>query len=229
LGVQAEAEVPGVPLRIGLEGFQGGGETMFARNDAAGDVDEPSVFVGWLKGNPIRHGDVSLSLGLSGGIGRHQEEHDDDGDEENFKGDAWFLSPGFTLVRHGKGEAGAGDLTLTGEYIYRVKDLSNVDNGEPLESTQDGYYLQAAYGVAPRFEAGLRWEQVGLINETTKGDETEEFGESWRVGGIFAFKPVAWSRVGVQANYGSYDFDTGRDDVFQTMARLVFQFGPHFH
>lgn len=229
LGVQAEITPPGVPLRIGLEGFQGGGETIFMRNDEAGSVDEPSVFVGWLKGSPYSEGRNRLDLGFAGGIGRHQEVHDEGGGEEKFKGDAWFLSPGFTFRHAGKGPHGAGDVVVKGEYIYRVKDLSNVEDGEPLEATQDGYYLQAAYGFAPRFEAGLRWEQVGLINETTEGDATEDFGESWRVGGFFAFKPVPWSRVGVQANYGSYDFDTGRDDVFQAMARLVFQYGPHFH
>jgi hypothetical protein len=229
LGMQGEFAVPGVPLKLGLEGFQGGGETIFMRNDEAGNVDEPSVFVGWLKGRPYESGANRLDLGFAGGIGRHQEVHDEGGTEETFKGDAWFLSPGFTFSRRGAGEHGAGDVVVKGEYIYRVKDLSNTEDGEPLEATQDGYYVQAAYGFAPRFEAGLRWEQVGLFNEMTEGDETEDFGRSWRIGGFFAYKPLPWTRVGVQSNYGSYDFEDGRDEVFQAMARLVFQYGPHFH
>lgn len=228
-GVQGEFSTSRFPVRLGLEGYQGGGETIFSRNDEVGDVDEPSVFVGWLKARPFERDRHAIEVGFSGGIGRHQEEHDEDGDEELFKGDAWFISPGFAYMHKGKGEHGAGDITVKGEYIYRVKDLSNVEDGEPLESRQDGYYLQAAYGFAPRFEAGVRWEQVGLINDMTEGEESESFGESWRVGSFFAFKPVPGSSVGVQVNYGSYDFDTGREDVFQAMARLTFRYGPHFH
>jgi hypothetical protein len=228
-GVQAVLTPPGLPVRVGLEGFQGGGETIFSRDDAAGRVEEPSVFVGWIKSNVFAHGPNSLDLGLAGGVGRHQEVHEEGDEQEKFKGDAWFLTPGFTFFRRGEGPHGAGDVMVKGEYVYRVKDLDNVDNGEPLESTQDGYYVEAAYGFAPRFEAGLRWEQAGLINETTEGDTTDDFGRSWRAGGFFAFRPVRWTRLGVQANYGSYDFEDGRDQVFQALARLVFQFGPHFH
>jgi hypothetical protein len=228
-GVQAVLTPPGLPVRVGLEVFQGGGETMFSRDDAAGKVEEPSVFVGWIKSNVFAQGPNSLDLGLAGGVGRHQEVHEEEGDEEKFKGDAWFLSPGFTFFRRGDGPHGAGDVTVKGEYVYRVKDLDNVGNGEPLKSTQDGYYVEAAYGFAPRFEAGLRWEQVGLLNETTEGDTTDAFGRSWRAGGFFAFRPVRWTRLGVQANYGAYDFEEGRDEVFQALGRLVFQFGPHFH
>lgn len=228
-GAQAELSVPQFPVQLGVEGFQGGGETIFTQNEGAGDVDEPSVFVGWLKAQPYQRDGHRVEVGFSGGIGRQQEEHDEGGDEEFFKGDAWFISPGFAYMRKGKGSHGEGDISVKGEYIYRVKDLSNIENGEPLESHQDGYYIQAAYGFAPRFEAGLRWEQVGLINDMTEGSDSESFGDSWRVSSFFAFKPVPGSTVGVQANYGSYDFNTGRDDVFQAMARLTFRYGPHFH
>lgn len=228
-GVQAVLTPPGLPVRVGLEVFQGGGETIFSRNDAAGKVEEPSVYVGWVKGKVFEQGPNSLDLGFSGGFGRHQEIHEEEGEEEKLKGDAWFLSPGFTFFRRGGGPFGAGDVAIKGEYVYRAKELANVDNGEPLESLQDGYYLEAAYGFAPRFEAGLRWEQAGLINETTEGDATEDFGRSWRAGGFFAFHPVRWTKVGVQANYGSYDFEDGREEVFQALGRVVFQFGPHFH
>lgn len=228
-GVQAVLAPPGLPVRVGLEGFQGGGETMFSRDDAAGRVEEPSVFVGWAKATAFEKEFGRLDLGFAGGHGRHQEVHEEEGTTERFKGDAWFLSPGFAFFRQGRGPHGAGDVSVKGEYIYRMKALSNLDSGEPLDATQDGYYLEAAYGVAPRFEAGLRWEQVGLINETTEGDTTESFGRSWRAGGFFAFRPVRWARLGVQAAYGSYDFADGRGEVFQALGRAVFQYGPHFH
>jgi hypothetical protein len=228
-GAQVVLTPPGLPVRVGLEGFQGGGETIFSRNDAAGKVEEPSVFVGWVKATAFERGANRLDLGFAGGIGRQQEVHDDEDPAEKFKGDAWFLSPGATFFRRGSGPHGAGDVTVKGEYVYRVKDLANVDDGTPLEAKQDGYYVEAAYGFAPRFETGLRWEQVGLINETAEGDEKEGFGKSWRASGFFAFKPVRWVRLGVQADYGSYDFEDGRDEVFQALGRLVFQAGPHFH
>jgi hypothetical protein len=228
-GAQVVLTPPGLPVRVGLEGFQGGGETIFSRNDAAGKVEEPSVFVGWVKATAFERGANRLDLGFAGGIGRQQEVHDDEDPAEKFKGDAWFLSPGATFFRRGSGPHGAGDVTVKGEYVYRVKDLANVDDGTPLEAKQDGYYVEAAYGFAPRFETGLRWEQVGLINETAEGDEKEGFGKSWRASGFFAFKPVRWVRLGVQADYGSYDFEDGRDEMFQALGRLVFQAGPHFH
>jgi hypothetical protein len=228
-GAQVVLTPPGLPVRVGLEGFQGGGETIFSRNDAAGKVEEPSVFVGWVKATAFERGANRLDLGFAGGIGRQQEVHDDEDPAEKFKGDAWFLSPGATFFRRGSGPHGAGDATVKGEYVYRVKDLANVDDGTPLEAKQDGYYVEAAYGFAPRFETGLRWEQVGLINETAEGDEKEGFGKSWRASGFFAFKPVRWVRLGVQADYGSYDFEDGRDEMFQALGRLVFQAGPHFH
>ena len=187
------------------------------------------MFVGWIKGEALDRGANSLDIGFAGGVGRHQEVHEEEAEQEKLEGDAWFLSPGFAFVRRGDGPHGAGNVTVRGEYVYRAKDLRDVDSGDPVDSMQDGYYLEGAYGFAPRFEAGLRWEQAGLINELSEGGEAEDFGRSWRMGGFFAFRPVRWTRLGLQVNYGSYDFEEGRDEVFQALGRVVFQFGPHFH
>jgi len=116
-GVQAVLTPPGLPVRVGFEGFQGGGETIFSRNDAAGTVEEPSVFVGWVKATALERGANRLDLGFAGGIGRQQEVHDDEDPAEKFKGDAWFLSPGVTFFRRGAGPHGAGDVTVKGRVM----------------------------------------------------------------------------------------------------------------
>lgn len=172
-----------------------------------------------------------LQLGLAGGIGRHQEIHEEGGppEEEFVEGDAWFISPGFSFTRRGEGEHGHGDLRLTGEYVYRMKDLENVEEAEPVRSEQDGYYISALYGFAPRFDAGLRWEQAGLTNERREGNESNSFDDSWRIAGVLGYSPNDWSRISLQASYGSYDFEDEREDVFQAMARFTLQLGPHFH
>lgn len=231
VGAGVEITVPGVPVAFGFEAFQGDGEAIFAREGEVGDVDEPSVFVGWAKDTVLDDGVNRLQLGLAGGFGKHQEIHEDgDPPEEEFvQGDAWFVSPGFSFTRRGEGRHGHGDLRIAGEYVYRMKDLEIVDEAESVRSEQDGYHISALYGFAPRFDAGLRWEQVGLTNDGREGDERESFDDSWRLAGVLGFSPNDWSRISLQAGYGSYDFEGGREDVFQAMARFTLQLGPHFH
>ena len=35
--------------------------------------------------------------------------------------------------------------------------------------TEDGFYLQGLYGIAPRWQVGLRYDKVGLTNELESG------------------------------------------------------------
>lgn len=89
LGARVTAVAPGIPVEFGLEVFNGDEEVLFSHADGAGDVDEPSVVIGWVKGDvPLapRH---KLSLGLAGGFGAHQESHeheDDDHDHDDEEG-----------------------------------------------------------------------------------------------------------------------------------------------
>jgi hypothetical protein len=77
--------------------------------------------------------------------------------------------------QRGKGDDGAGSFTLTGEYFKQDKDLDLVYHdtkpwniGMPRALRIDGYVLQALYGVAPRWQIGLRWDAVGNVHEAVR-------------------------------------------------------------
>ncbi len=72
-------------------------------------------------------------------------------------------------------DQGQGDITLEGEYFYQRKDLIlnfhetkpwNV--GQPRVLNVDSYYVQALYGVAPRWQVGLRYDVAGNIQEALR-------------------------------------------------------------
>ena len=77
--------------------------------------------------------------------------------------------------REDGGEHGAGDLQITAEYFKQTKDLQltyhdtkpwNV--GMPRQLRIDGYVLQALYGVAPRWQIGVRVDSVGHVHEALR-------------------------------------------------------------
>lgn len=252
LGAQLVLTPSGAPLQIGLEVFQGDGETLFARDEGFGDAPTPGAGVVWAKARVIDSDSDLLEIGLAGGFGiqqqalghfgheehEHEDEHEHEEDEEHEHeeehelggdGTTWFFSPGFAYLSRGDGERGEGDLRLSGEYILRQTNLDAVGGSESFRSLQDGYYLQGLYGVAPGLDVGLRWEQIGLLNDVRLGEEREDYGSSWRASGLVSYRFNEWIRAGVQVGYGSYDFEDGRDEVFQALGRVTVQLGPHFH
>jgi hypothetical protein len=93
---------------------------------------------------------------------------------------------------------------------------------------QDGYYVQATYGFAPRFRAGLRWEQVGLTNESRKpSGAREDFDSSDRVSAMIDFTPSHFSRIRLQANHGSYATEEGKEDVTEVYVQWMVSLGAH--
>jgi len=245
LGAQLVLAPAALPVEFGLEVLQGDGETLFTRDEAAGDAMTPGAAVAWARARVLDEAGHHLVVGLAGGLGVHQqalgghegEEHEEEEHEEEEQGHAeelgdgtaWFFSPGFAYLRQGKGARGQGDLRVTGEYLLRGLDMDVVGEDERYRSLQDGYYLQAVYGVAPGLDLGLRWEQLGLVNRVEAEGDTADFGSSWRASGLLAYRFNGWARAGVQIGYGAYDFEAGRDEVFQALARFTIQLGPHLH
>ena len=77
--------------------------------------------------------------------------------------------------REGSGEQGAGDVHLTAEYFRQRKDLLLVYHdtkpwniGMPRQLRIDGYVLQALYGIAPRWQVGVRIDSVGNVHEALR-------------------------------------------------------------
>jgi len=227
-------------LLAGVEGFQGDNENMFAYHGESplSTREGPRVGVGWLKFGPNLPGRHGLQLGLFSGLGRHQEEHDGDGDgtaDHWLDGMSRFWGGDVVYKYDAPRPCGAGDFICQAEYFGRCKDLELAGHdlapglvGNSRVDKQDGYYLQTVYGFLPRWRAGLRWEQVGLINQSDLPDGgSERYGSSYRAGVMLDFAPSEFSRIRLQANRGSYETHEGTEDVTEVFIQWMISLGTH--
>ena len=203
------------------------------------------MIVGWGKGDVFRSSRSRLRLGLAAGYGFHQqslgahdeheeedhedEDHHDSEEDRNGDGHAWFFSPGFELTNEGTGPRLDGDWSVRGEYLYRLKDLDIVGESEKYKSTQDGLYVEGLYGLAPDFQIGARFDQLGLVNTVTDEGEETGYGSSRQISLVGSYWPNDWSRLSFQLGYGDYAFEGGDDEVLHGSIRFTMQLGPHLH
>ena len=227
-------------LLAGIEALQGENELLFNHLDdhELPDQEGPRLWVGWLKVAPNLPEPHGLQFGLFGAQGVHQEAHDgnDDGEEDHWlDGKSRFYGADMVYKYDAAREHGQGDFTLQAEYMYRVKDLQVEQHdlmpaftGRDRIDRQDGYYVQATYGVLPRWRAGLRWEQIGLTSESEYPNGTEaSFGDSYRVAGMIDFLPSHFSRLRLQLARGTYDLGTEDEDVWQFFLQWMISLGSH--
>jgi hypothetical protein len=127
----------------------------------------------------------------------HVEEHRHALLRNGLEGDADLWGVDVVYKYDADGAYGKGDFKLQAEYLRSIKDTkirsANVideETGEILEAqsgligstrkfTTDGLYVQAIYGFAPKWTAGLRYDALGLTNKVS-GGESEDFGSSDR-------------------------------------------------
>ena len=227
-------------LLLGVEALQGENEQMF--NYIGGSElpshDGPRLWLGWLKFSPGLPGKHGLQLGFGGGNGIDQEEHDGNSDgvaDHWFDGSSWFFNADAVYKYDSGYQYGFGDLTVQGEYFYRKKDLEMVQNdlksslvGNYKVDRQDGYYLQTLYGFWPRWRAGLRWEQAGLVNKVDMPDGlSDDYGSSWRLAGMFDFSPTEFSLLRLQAQNGDYLVGDERENVWEIFLQVQVSLGSH--
>jgi hypothetical protein len=227
-------------LLAGVEAFQGENEVLFAYHgeEPLPTHDGPRVGVGWLKVGPNLPGNHALQVGAFGATGKQQEAHDgnEDGTEDHWlDGDSTFWG-GDVVYKYNAPQAhGQGDVVLQGEYFSRRKDLELVGHdlapqfvGNSRVDDQDGYYVQAVYGFLPRWRTGLRWEQVGLTNESDLPDgSSESFDSSDRMAAMVDFTPSEFSRLRLQVNQGSYETADGTEDVTEVYLQWMISLGAH--
>ena len=241
-------------LLFGVEAFQGQNELAFQHHgeDPFDSASGPRVCLGWLKIGPNLPDSHGLELGLAGGRGVHQEEHDaldnadwfdngnvafaSDGEADHWlDGHTTFFGADAVYKYDAARQHGAGDWTLQAGYLWRRQDLALVDHilppapvGENRVDTQDGYYAQAIYGFLPRWRAGLRWDQVGLINRSELPDGVREtFDDSRRLSAMLDFSPSEFSRLRLQVARGEYEVDDGNEDVWQVFIQWMISLGTH--
>ena len=241
IGIQASWTLDSpLQLRIGAEALQGDNDRMFSHEDEdqLSSHDGPRLGVGWLKVGPDLGHDQALVFGTSAGYGRHQEIHDEGiGINHYLDGTSWFFGADVLYQYSARGDQGQGDFTLQAEYFRRNKDLDLDDSTDPaaalgdnLDSTQDGYYVQALYGFLPRWRGGMRWEQVGLTNKNQEpGEAREDLDDSWRATAMLDFSLSDSSLFRLQTSTGDYETEDGKEKVWEAYVQLVVTLGAHRH
>jgi hypothetical protein len=133
---------------------------------------------------------------------QHQEIHQELPFDTSLEGDADLWGIDVVYKYDNPAQNGYRDLNIQAEYMRSTKDLF-VRGGEPAsignarELTTDGLYVQGMYGVAPRWQVGLRYDKLGGTNEIT-GDAFEPFDASDRLTGVVTWTPTEFSRLRLQ-------------------------------
>jgi hypothetical protein len=207
--------------RFGVEVLQG--EGSIATQDVHEELEEksgPRLYTAFAKFAPDLGFNHAAMFGVSAGVSssfRKEVEHDDD-ELELWDGKGWFAGVD-AVYKYSSGKAfGHGNWIVQAEYYFREieADYTEIDANVVTDeffsrSRQDGFYLQGIYGFAPRWNAGLRVEAVGLTNKSLEADggDFESFGSSWRYTGQISFMPTEFSRLRLQVSQIDVEHDHG--------------------
>ena len=261
-GVQATWVAPTETYtQLGVELLQGDG--TFARyegdigtyevpntgdeiNSDLSDTSGPRLLTAFARVGPDLGPDHAAQFGVSGGYANTwQKATEHSSGLEEWDGDAWFAGLD-AVYKYDSGRAyGHGDWRVQGEYFYRVIDVDYqrrednttiAGNAEGSgKAKQDGIYVQGVYGFAPRWEAGLRTEAVGLTNDglpTNEGDDRDfsvpGFDTSYRHSAQVTFRPVEPVFLRAQLTQNDFVDDHGdRDRGLEFMFQVNVALGAH--
>ncbi|MBK1736087.1 zinc-regulated TonB-dependent outer membrane receptor [Halorhodospira abdelmalekii] len=245
-------------LKFGVEALQGDDDGMLTKY---GHSAGPNLMTAFAKWGPDLGFDHAAQLGLSAGYGTiWEDEERHSTDMELWEdGHSWFA--GLDAVYKytpPRSYQGAGQLTLQGEWFYReisadyiVYSHTERDDGswrfgegrgdpDNINSAvtwqQDGMYLQAVYGIAPRWRAGLRAEALGLLKNQSHNHRTagpncyDEFDTSYRYSAVVTHYPSEFSFVRGQLSYSDFAADEPggpREDAWQFLVQYNLSLGVH--
>ncbi|MEK7310186.1 MAG: TonB-dependent receptor [Planctomycetota bacterium] len=228
-------------ILTGLEMLQGNNELMFnyVGEDPLPEKAGPRLFIGWVKFAPnLSNPQHALQLGISGASGIHQEilDNDADGtDDQWLSGINQFWGLDFVYKYDSLKSYGQGKWVVQGEYLNFHRNLeveqdtlTPLSVGKNRKDTQDGFYLQATYGFLPRWRLGLRYDQVGLINQMELPSGLIESPDaSNRITAMTDWSLTEFSRIRFQFSQGNYEL-AGRDEkVSQVFLNMVISLGAH--
>ena len=225
--------------QLGFEALQGSQERFGAlvedeeereELNLSGEDDGPRLFTGFVKVAPDLGFDHALQLGAfvahstqSQLIGELEEE------EAGFDGDQTLWGLDLVYKYDSPRSYGAGDFVFQTEYLYDKKDLQlTAYDADPSlvggnrEFTTDGLYLQGRYGIAPRWQLGLRYDVLGLTNEAEGVGGNENFDESdrWTIG--VTYRPSEFSLL--RLNAATADIVTGEDGASEGFDYFYLQY-----
>ncbi|PIE41437.1 MAG: hypothetical protein CSA49_03355 [Gammaproteobacteria bacterium] len=155
-------------------------------------------------------------------------EHEGQEEELGLEGDAALFGIDLVYKLDSPHAYGEGDLTLQAEYMVQEKDwsITNGDEaGEQVSGQQDGFYLQAVYGIAPRWKTGIRYDATGMTNELKLPEETEKFAKSSRISGVITWYPTEFSFIRLQ--YAQADIASTNDTIDQLYLQFNYSLGAH--
>lgn len=263
VGVEVLQGEGGIASQVGEEDFTivtFDGDTTGApsrvRWRASNDLEDksgPQLYTAFAKVSPDLGFNHAAQFGVSGGYSNSfqaQEEHSS-GRLETWQGDGWFAGVDAVYKYDAGRSFGHGNWVVQGEYFFREIEADYAsrvfEDGSTLvptmaggtddvfrsRSRQDGLYVQAVYGFAPRWNAGLRAEAVGLTNKSLEVNSNrsnfESFDASYRYAAQVSFAPTEFSRLRLQVNLNDYAHDDGdhAHDAWEVMLQYNVSLGSH--
>ncbi|HEY7466485.1 MAG TPA: porin, partial [Dehalococcoidia bacterium] len=164
----------------------------------------PRLFTGFMKLSPNLSYSHAMQAGLWAASSRkHQEVHDDSetgAPEAVLDGTAILWGLDFVYKYDSPRQHGAGDLTIQSEYLYRRRHLDVLGTPQAETFKNDGFYLQAVYGVFPRWQVAGRVSTAGLNNSWTDAAASRQWNTSTQYSAALTFNPTEFSRLRVQFN-----------------------------
>ena len=241
---------------LGIEALQGNDQERFGTQISNSDAETiiastkplvdakagPRIHTLFAKFAPDIGDEQALQIGFSyAQAQQYQQVIDTDGtpltnDEYALDGKQRLYGLDWVYKWDSAGEFGQGDIKVTGEYLRVKKDMhvttatagAGVLADDAVTGSQDGYYLQASYGIAPRWTLASRYDVNGATNELNVAGIKTEFKQSSRMGVSLAFSPSEFSRLRLQLAQGSIYDDAGTKTALkQVFLQYTHSLGPH--
>lgn len=217
--------LPDLPLYtlIGMEALQGKQEVVGVAQAeldpastlaAAEEKNGPRLLSAYVKVAPELGDNHTLQLGLWGlHAAQQQEAYGTPGaDEYLLDGDENIYGLEAVYKYDGGGEAGHRNLRLQAEILRGQKNLAvatlagapvynngnTVNQDDAVDSVESAYYVQAVYGIAPRWQAGLRFDQSGLGSDTSEAGVSTDYSASKRTSAVLSWNISEFSRLRAQ-------------------------------
>lgn len=169
------------------------------------------------------------------------------GDELALDGKQTLIGTDIVYKWDGAGQYGQGDFKVIAEYLQLKKDMTVTASGIGMDSDgdsildsfplaiaskitgrQDGYTLQASYGIAPRWQVSLRHDATGNTNELNNAGNKISFKDSSRNSLALSFYASEFSRLRVQASQADLADETGKvEKVNQLFLQYTHSLGAH--
>lgn len=256
-GVRVEW-LPQLPLYtlLGIEALQGNQETIgvaqasFDASAATGAAPEekqgPRIITTYIKTSPELDDNHTLLLGLWNlRAQQHQETAGNSPDDFLLDGDESLYGLEAIYKYDGGGEAGAGSLKLQTEFLHGDKNLrvaafngsatygngNAVNLGDKVNSRESAWYLQGVYGIAPRLQFGLRFDQSGIGSTISEPGSSTELKSSMRSSVALTWNLTEFSRLRAQYSKADISDASGAsqkyDQYFLTYSMSLGTHGAH--